>query len=215
MVSITDRNLVWSLARAREEMAPAKQVVVNSDNDLIRQYKLYKRSLYIVLAEFERVTRRLALVTCIEKAFMLEAQITIFAISRFLIPLDFRFRFDGQMLFSLLVTFLVFVKAVVDALSQILSVIKFESEVPSEVPSDIQGTEVGDEVKKLGDEVNMAKQKIYKTTIAFRVILFVLVLFLFHSAVKLIMAFGCKDSLWNLHNPFNDKSDVDWKGCVD
>uniref|UniRef100_A0A7S2FQB5 Autophagy-related protein 9 n=1 Tax=Alexandrium andersonii TaxID=327968 RepID=A0A7S2FQB5_9DINO len=108
------------------------------------------------------------------------------------------FRFDGQMLISLMFSFVVFAKGLQDAWCQINDVIQFEKKVP-------KGIEC----------IKDAERRLHNTKIMFLVILSLVAVALGHCMLKFAMAFVCEDSMWDLHVPFWHKEGVNQMGCVD
>uniref|UniRef100_A0A7S4PVR0 Uncharacterized protein n=1 Tax=Alexandrium monilatum TaxID=311494 RepID=A0A7S4PVR0_9DINO len=194
MTSLTDKMLTWCKARSYEEMRG------------VRPNKVF-RALDIMYREYSRITHRLWLVSIMEKAFMLEVQVTVFAISRSLMPQDMPFwlRLDGQLLISIVLSGMTYMKVLYDSWSQDRTMCKFVDTIKRH-PDYIEKQD-DDDVKTIMSNIR------YKQWVSSRMGMLVLVAFLVHSLTKFIMAFVCKDSLWDI--PMHDGPGLDWKGCVD
>jgi len=215
MLTLTDKSLAWALARSRE--------LLNDD---------VKRAFETLDREFARIVHRNTLVNVIEKAVMLEYQVSIFAISRSLMPRDLPNRWDGQMLISLVVSGGSFLKIIYDSFAQDWMIRRFWREACSvrirRMPA--QATRCS-RIRKLmrhilcrrewqlpEEELDFRTFRVYLSWTGFWVGNFLLILFGIHCLAKFVMAFECKDSLWNIRVPGITEEGhklMDWKGCMD
>lgn len=194
MTSLTDKSLDWCIQRANEELRSEKE-----------EKNKHNRAFDMVNLEFARMVHRLYLVNLLEKAFMLEAQSALFVISRALQPRDQGWRIDWQMALSLFFSFLCFMKIIVDAICQHLM-------IKGLWDTKLYSLDLGEAqiCRCLGTE---KKHHLRWTWLCFLCGIFLLFCFLIHCIAKIIMAFACEDSLWDL--PLGNQPDTDWKGCVD
>jgi len=215
MVSMTDKSLQWSLARSKEELAKKDNI------------EGWTRAYDILYREFHFNLIRLFLVNLLEKSWMLEAQTTVFAISRCLMPLDSSSRYDGQMVMSLLLSFLTFMKVIYDAVDQHNMVCKmwktasehdrislvelFRPRVGA-LASIGFGSQLSKEEQEWAD-LRRNKRKVLRIWLFFFVTFVFLLGFFFHCLAKFVMAFYCEYSLWNI--PLSHKPHQDALGCVD
>mmetsp|Transcript_62685 Transcript_62685/g.141480 ORF Transcript_62685/g.141480 Transcript_62685/m.141480 type:complete len:513 (+) Transcript_62685:71-1609(+) len=184
MLTIVDKNIAWQLMRAREEYDLQK----------------YERSFSIVEKMAERLVWRIVGYTFLERYLMLECQVSVFAISRALMPVDLPQwqRVDYQMLIMLLVSFASFLKTMYDHIDQLNMVRRTLAYLGNHNNHSAK-------CKKLRDEI-FVSMSIYG------LVGLLTIAGLTHCWVKLVMAFACRDSIWN--SPVGLQG-VDRWGCVE
>uniref|UniRef100_A0A7S1QKI3 Uncharacterized protein n=1 Tax=Alexandrium catenella TaxID=2925 RepID=A0A7S1QKI3_ALECA len=192
MAVITEKSTVWTLKRSEEELVAN---TVPSEG--------YPRAFNMIDREFARMATRIWLFNLLEKAYMIEVQVTVFAISRCLQPKDLPWimRLDGQMLVSIILSFLTFGKTVVESYVHLRNMTGFMmKKVPEEVDNEAKA------------KVRWSKFRLCVIWGLYFIALFMLSFALLHALTKFVMAGACKDSLWNL--PLGGNSGDDWNGCV-
>jgi len=184
MVSLTDKMFAWTLARAGDEFAGTRP-------------EKHMWAVDLASREWKRQLLRFTPVNILEKAYMLEVQVSIFAISCSLLSGQ---KVDWQMLLSLMLSGITLLKVICDAISMAKGLLL------REIPADMVCNE--------GVAAKMRDFLSVKT--GYWVSVLVLASFLVHSLAKLIMVFTCEDSMWNIPSIFSTPPDgEDWKGCVD
>jgi len=180
MQVLVDRNMAWTLARAEDKWA------IEDDEEHCHD---------IIKKETARTRQRLWLFTILERAVVLECQVSLFAISRCLFIMHthhpWYLRYDGQMLLSIGVAFVTFTKALFDSIDQ--------------------RKQIREIVKKVRNE------RYDYRTVEFRICNITVgivagIMFLLHCFIKLVASFTCKNAFWNI--PLFDKC-VGLSGCVD
>jgi len=182
MVSLVDKNLQYILIRARKHFDDKK----------------YHRAIFVLSKAFSRATHKIWLFTLIERGLMLEANLTLFALSRHLLKQhnqSLLASIDGQMLLAVMVSFGMCLKSCWDHYTEYKALSKCMADftVP-DLDSEPQGT------------LNWLKCR----KIAFLTGAVLLGIILCHCFAKLIAAFRCESCMWNL--PFYPN--VSWLGCV-
>eukprot|EP00415_Alexandrium_ostenfeldii_P000185 UN0185 len=174
MATITEKSTAVALKRAEEELRRPNP----------------ERAFNLIDREFARITTRLYLLNLFEKAYMLEVQVTIFAISRCLLPRDTPplMRVDGQMLASIVLSFMTLAKTIFDSWFQWKRIADFTKR---EVPG-LEDPEVIEAVKR-------SKRRLEKSGFCYLFAFVLMCIALLHAAMKFAMAFYCEDSLWNLN----------------
>jgi len=216
MVSVTDKGLEWTLARATK-----------TELQLTRLERAY----YQVEKELTRIKHRLYLMLVLEKLLLLEVQTSVFAISRSLMSRSLPWRCDGQMLFSLVMSFVTAFKTLYDCNAQRRGVNQFcldcekwqqawEANGSPDFCSrcmawHIASSKSSDAMAKRRKKISENREKLGVTQRQFLIGIALLMIGLLHCTAKFVMAWVCRDSLWNIHLPFLHSTDMDWKGCVD
>mmetsp|Transcript_13287 Transcript_13287/g.41983 ORF Transcript_13287/g.41983 Transcript_13287/m.41983 type:complete len:563 (-) Transcript_13287:404-2092(-) len=200
MNTITDKSLTLCLARSTELVATNRE-------------DRFLRAVEIMYKEFSRITCRLWMLNVVEKAAMLEMKITMFAISRLLMPTQWKYRFDTQMIVSIVLSFLCYAKAIYDAWDQFKAVSRFVRMVTASQP-------YKDWIWERGVPGNRQQRTTkYQNALSWTKISFiagslVMVLCASHCMAKFVMAFICRDSLWNVQLSWPEPG-LDGRGCVD
>eukprot|EP00415_Alexandrium_ostenfeldii_P002377 UN2377 len=124
MAIITEKSTRWALNRSDEELVT---------NTKVGALGGYPRAFYMIDREFARMATRMYLFNLLDKAYMIEVQVTVFAISRCLQPKDLSWimPLDGQMLASIILSFLTFGKTVVESQRRLRRMTRF---ITNEVP---------------------------------------------------------------------------------
>eukprot|EP00416_Gambierdiscus_australes_P000811 CAMPEP_0171127180 /NCGR_PEP_ID=MMETSP0766_2-20121228/114802_1 /TAXON_ID=439317 /ORGANISM="Gambierdiscus australes, Strain CAWD 149" /LENGTH=473 /DNA_ID=CAMNT_0011590269 /DNA_START=144 /DNA_END=1565 /DNA_ORIENTATION=- len=228
MVSITDRTLLWTIQRGKQMLEKAKaNEGPQKQEGIARVYDMLSR-------EFSFNLYRLLLVNLFEKSCMLEAQTTIFAISRCMMPPGLEYRIDPQMLLSVLLSFLTFFKTIADAVEQLFLIRSFWLEIAEEdttrcylIPMQFfwtgwqlewhlarYGCEPVEGLPGPAEDILRKRRRLYLLSSGFLLVALLLVWVFLHCCFKFVMAFVCTHSLWNIPT-FRQEPHMDYKGCVD
>mmetsp|Transcript_84479 Transcript_84479/g.262299 ORF Transcript_84479/g.262299 Transcript_84479/m.262299 type:complete len:830 (+) Transcript_84479:94-2583(+) len=187
MYTVIGQNLGWTISRAEEELGTDK-----TGREI--------RALDMVNRELDRVVSRLWLKYLVQDVFIMEANVTVFAISSCLMPRDGGERIDWQMLLSLSISVIGFAKNLAGTYADMKRIHIFSMK---------------DDWANVESRKGIQSKQTHLWTLKWLGILglFVMLGWLAHSFAKLTMAFVCENSIWNI--PFPGAKGMDSKGCVD
>jgi len=189
MVSVYDRHFDWQLSRVE---------FLLSKSHLTRDYNM-------LLRELRSLNYQMWFFSVLQRSCLLEFQISIFAVCRALTPhTNSMLRGDHQMLITIGFGFFSLCKVLVDSYAQRKAV--------KRCTENVRRLEKRNRYTIVHEcERDMRALQTHVQCFSFGIVILILVLL--HTASKLVMAFYCEDSLWNV--PLNDGTPiVDGHGCV-